>query len=169
MSLLNRKAFTFAELALVMLIIGVIAMLTIPNLKKYTQRSAFEKGAQKAYLTFNEAVDQAIVDNGPPYKWGADAQQYVEKQLKIDATTGLTRDGMELTVSCTATKCDFTADINGPKKEPNIEGKDIFKFLLTFAKKEDMGTQDSDKVVPQGDAMELLKNNWRFTDALWNK
>ncbi len=169
MSLLNRKAFTFAELALVMLIIGVIAMLTIPNLKRFSQRTTFERGAQKAYFTFNEAVDQAIVKNGPPYKWGSDAQKYIEEQLKIDDSTGLTRDGMELTVSCTSTKCDFTADVNGPKKEPNTEGKDIFKFLLTFAKKEDMGNQDSDKVEPQDDAMDLMQNNWKFTDALWDK
>lgn len=184
MYLFNKvKAFSFAELAIVMLIIGIVSMLTVPALKKYTQRATFERGAQKAYFTFNEAFDQAVVNHGSPHKWGDKAQSYVEESLKVDKNTGLTRDGMELVVSCTSGGCDFTADINGPKKEPNLEGKDIFEYKVTFAKIEKEGASDAeknpvdeetgialtDKVLPQGDAEELMKNNWKFTDELWDK
>ena len=41
------KAMTYVELALVLTIIGVIAAMTIPQLKKYSQRTDYEKRVQK--------------------------------------------------------------------------------------------------------------------------
>ena len=143
--IIKSKAFTLADLALIMLIIGVVSMLTVPSLKKYTQRSSFEKGAQKAYFTFNEAYDQAVVNHGAPHKWGSKAQSYIEESLKIDKNTGLTRDGMELTVSCNDGGCDFTADINGTKKEHNIDVKDIIEYKDTLKKIVTKGVNDAEK------------------------
>ena len=51
----KSKAFTIAELLLVLFIIGIISTLTVPTLRKFVFRSQFERGAQKAYLTINEA------------------------------------------------------------------------------------------------------------------
>lgn len=183
----KSKAFTIAELLLVLFIIGIISTLTVPTLRKFVFRSQFERGAQKAYLTINEAFDEAIVIYGSPHKWksnpdGKSANDMITEQLKLQSN-GLTEDGMKIDVNCSATGCDFTADINGPKKEPNLEGKDIFNFKVTFAQVETKDTPEdeknpvdeetgialTDKILPQGTAEKLMQNNWRYTDELWNQ
>ena len=186
MSMFNKnKAFTFAELAVVMLILGVIAVMTVPGIRKVMQRSQFERGAQKAYFTFNEAFDEAVVQYGPAYKWkdnvdGKDVNTIINDQLKLQ-DNGLTADGMELTVNCSNDGCDFEADVNGPKKEPNLYGKDKFKYQLTFSKVDpednakgkiegmDQEVDITDRVIPLDEAAELQRNNWKYTDELWDK
>lgn len=181
----KNKAFTFAELAIVMLILGIIAMMTIPGLRRVMQRSQFERGAQKAYLTFNEAFDEAVVLYGPPHTWsknpeGKTPTEMISEHLKIQ-DNGLTADGMALTVNCVDGKCSFTADVNGPKKEPNLYGKDIFEYELYLSKLDPADNQKgtieggddevdiTDRVIPLDDAAELQRNGWRFTDELWDK
>ena len=181
----KNRAFTFAELAIVMVILGVIAVMTVPGLRKAMQRGQFERGAQKAYLSFNEAFDEAVLLYGPPHTWANNPDSIaptdmILEHLKIQ-DNGLTPDGMELTVSCTNEKCDFTADVNGPKKEPNREGKDIFRYELYFSKlnpdDNQKGTLEggsgevdiSDRVIPLDDAAELQRNGWKYTDDLWDK
>ena len=51
---------TFAELALTLLIIGVVFAVTVPGLKKTKERSQMETGLKKAYSTINQAVDRAL-------------------------------------------------------------------------------------------------------------
>ncbi len=181
----KNRAFTFAELAIVMLILGIVAMMTVPGLRRVMQRSQFERGAQKAYLTFNEAFDEAVVLYGPPHTWsknpdGKVPTEMISEHLKIQ-DNGLTTDGMELIVNCDQEKCSFTADVNGPKKEPNLYGKDIFEYELYFSKLDpadnkkgtiegsDNEVDITDRVIPLGDAAELQRNSWRFTNELWDK
>lgn len=181
MSLTNKlRAFTFAELAMVLLIIGVISMLTVPALRKHVQRSEFERGAQKAYFTLNECFDQAVNLYGPAYKWeSGKATEYLTEQLKLQ-NNGLTRDNMKYDISCGDEECEFSVDINGPNRLPNVEGKDVFKFALTFSKRDpkdnptellDGGIKIdiTDKIRPLDTAKELMNNNWKFTDDLWDK
>lgn len=56
----KSKAMTFAELALTLLIIGVVFAVTVPGLKKTKERSQMETGLKKAYSTINQAVDRAL-------------------------------------------------------------------------------------------------------------
>ena len=175
----KSKGFTFAELALVLLIIGVIAAITVPTLRKRIYRSQYERGAQKAYLTLNEAFDEAIVLYGSPHKWknnkdGKNPADMITEQLKL-RSNNLTADGMEITTTCTNDRCDLTVEINGPKKEPNKKGRDIFDFELIFAKvnaeenpTDDAGMDKTDKVRPLDTAEKLMQNNWKYTDELWD-
>lgn len=168
-NLKKSKGFTFAELALVLMIIGVIAALTIPSLKKTSQKYELARRAQKAYFTIEECYEQALLLYGPAYKWKTGmAATYISEQLRT--TSGATQDNMEYATNCSSTGCDFTVDVNGSQKEPNIEGKDIFKFKLIFSSLDTTNdSNDVDKVIPQGDAKKLQENNWKFTDQLWNK
>lgn len=175
----KSKAFTFAELALVLIVIGIVSMLTVPALRKFIFRSQFERGAQKAYFTLNEAYDEAVLLYGPPHKWETGkAGSYIQEQLKLQEN-GLTADGMEIQISCTDENCEFIADVNGPKKEPNEAGRDIFEYKLSFGKVDpkenekgelpDVGEVDiTERVIPQETAYELMQNNWKYTDDLWN-
>ena len=51
---------TLAEVLVVLVIIGVVSSLTVPSLKKYSQRSENAKLAQKGYNILNGAFDLAI-------------------------------------------------------------------------------------------------------------
>lgn len=173
----KSRAFTFAELALVLMIIGIIAALTIPSLKKASQRHELARRAQKAYFTLEECYEQALLLHGSAYKWeSGKATTYINEHLK--ASSSVTQDNMKYTISCNTTGCNFTVDVNGDK-EPNLTGKDIFKYKLTFSNvdttknaTETMGGKKidiTDKIIPLDDAKKLQENNWKFTDQLWNK
>lgn len=166
----SSSGFTFAELALVLMIIGVIAAMTIPSLKKHSQRSEFARNAQKAYFTLNECYEQALLINGPAYKWkSGTASGNISTHLKL-TPQGTTQDGMNYSISCSNTGCNFTVDINGSTKDPNRTGKDIHKYKLTFGKADTTkNAKDADQIVCDGDTKTLQQNNWKYTDALWNK
>ena len=65
-----KKGFTLAEVLITLVIIGVIAALTIPNLiQKYTEQTTVKK-LQKFYSTLSNAYNLAMKDNGPANEWG---------------------------------------------------------------------------------------------------
>lgn len=169
------KAMTYSELAIVLTIIGVIAALTVPSLKRYSQRSEYEKRAQKAYVTLEEAIDNAVMEHGIMKYWGKIGVNnifptyivpYLSTMTNVSASSITTKDGINYTlVSCTATgevikACKIQIDTNGLRKEPNIEGKDRFIYEMNF---------EEEKLIPLDDADTLFKNGWKFTDELWNK
>ena len=84
MSFYNKKtALTYAELALVMAIIGIVAALTIPQLKKHSQRSELAAMAQKAYLNLEDVADNAIMTEGPMRNWDFSSNKvFFEKYLE---------------------------------------------------------------------------------------
>lgn len=57
------KAMTFAEAAITMLIMGVVFAITVPGLKKYTQRSEMQTLLKKSYGTINQTIDRALADS----------------------------------------------------------------------------------------------------------
>ena len=66
----KKKAFTLAEVLITLVIIGVIAALTIPNLmQKYTEQTTVKK-VQKFYSNLANAYNLAAKDNGPASEWG---------------------------------------------------------------------------------------------------
>ena len=67
-------AFTLAEVLITLVIIGVVAALTIPNLmQKYTEQTTVKK-VQKFYSNLSNAYSLAMKENGPISEWGITGQ-----------------------------------------------------------------------------------------------
>ncbi len=66
---LVRKAFTLAEILVVIGIIGVIASLTLPNLNNSTNNKETVAKLQKLYAELNNAHGQAVIKYGPVVSW----------------------------------------------------------------------------------------------------
>lgn len=58
------SAFTLAELILSMVIIGVIAMMTIPVMISHYSKDIMAFGLKKSYSTINQALEKMSVDGG---------------------------------------------------------------------------------------------------------
>lgn len=81
-------AFTLAEVLLTLTIIGIVAALTIPGLKRSTDSKEFVSLAQKAYTTIAQTTTLLETENGPLqfWKWSDDAEigeMYVKKMNTI--------------------------------------------------------------------------------------
>ena len=59
-----KPAFTIVEILISLVIIGVIAALTIPNLINYFQNLALETAFKKSYSTLMSALNNVTQDNG---------------------------------------------------------------------------------------------------------
>src|SRR5574344_935485 len=59
-----RKAFTLAEVLIVLGIIGIVAAMTIPTLMTKIQDREFKIAAKKAYSVTQAAMKQMNYDNG---------------------------------------------------------------------------------------------------------
>ncbi|MBS4759427.1 MAG: type II secretion system protein [Clostridium sp.] len=62
MQINKKSAMTLAEVLMVLVIIGTVSALTVPGLKKYSQRSEYAKLAQKGYNTLQGAFDLAVAN-----------------------------------------------------------------------------------------------------------
>lgn len=171
----TKRALSFAELIIVLVIIGTIAAITIPGMKKHSQRSELAVQCKKVYLLLEDAVDNAILSYGPIRSWSMSSNKfvfdtYIAPNLKMNSSvsTGdnncyaVTPSGIKISVTeCSGTICLFHVDVNGTSRPPNLVGKDVFEFQLNKA---------DENVVPSsyGGADLLRQNNWKFTDNLWN-
>lgn len=66
-----NKAFTLAEVLITLMIIGVIAAITIPSLKKVSDEMKYVTAAQKAYSTISNATRNIIKKEGPVKTWAS--------------------------------------------------------------------------------------------------
>jgi len=64
------QGFTLAEVLITLVIIGVVAALTIPNLMQKYQEQTTVKKVQKFYSTLSNAYALAKKENGPVSDWG---------------------------------------------------------------------------------------------------
>ena len=64
-----KNGFTLAEVLITLMIIGVIAMLTIPNLMQKHQEQEMITRLKKAHSVLSNAYAQAIRENGSPDDW----------------------------------------------------------------------------------------------------
>ena len=70
----KKRAFTLAEVLITLVIIGIVAALTIPNLmQKYTEQATV-KSVQKFYSNLSNAYNLAMKENGPVGEWGLTGQ-----------------------------------------------------------------------------------------------
>lgn len=67
-----KKAFTLAEVLVTLMIIGVIAAITIPTLKKISDERTYVTAAQKSYSALSTAVKNIKRNEGPVKMWVGD-------------------------------------------------------------------------------------------------
>lgn len=65
----KRRAFTLAEVLVTLMIIGVIASMTIPGLKKSAEERERVAQLKKAYSTVAGATDLLSTEYGSPKRW----------------------------------------------------------------------------------------------------
>ncbi len=159
-------AFTLAEVLITLLIIGIIAALTIPQLMNAIQGMQFRQAAKEAYSKLSQAIQDVKNDNGGSftnsYPGGNTLRPVLITHFKVlndcavnacvastDKTlTGgsgvmfntnqfITTDGMFFYVTGT-TYYNVAVDVNG-SNGPNAYGRDIFMFEIL-----------NDKLVPEG-------------------
>ncbi len=70
---MNKKGFTLAEVLITLGIIGVIAIMTIPQLLNHFQRVEVENRLKHTYALFYQAMQKAEVKYGEPDGWGFDS------------------------------------------------------------------------------------------------
>src|SRR5574344_232947 len=64
---MKTKAFTLAEVLIVLGIIGIVAALTIPTLMQQIQDNEFKNAAKVAYSKSSQVVSQIVNDYGDIY------------------------------------------------------------------------------------------------------
>ncbi len=64
-----KLGFTLAEVLVTLMIIGVVASMTIPGLKKTAEEQSYVTGAQKAYSTLTSATKMVKLKNGHIVTW----------------------------------------------------------------------------------------------------
>src|SRR5574344_1906017 len=66
---MKEKAFTLAEVLIVLGIIGIVAAMTIPQLISNYQKAATVSQLKKTYSMLNQALKASIADNGDVSDW----------------------------------------------------------------------------------------------------
>ena len=160
---MNKEyAFTLAEVLITLTIIGVIAVLTIPNLMQAWQKHERIAQIKEAYALLNHAVKLSIAENGPVNEWSDRnnwnhmlEQTYIAPYLKVAKIykfTGRTiwkakapygdislNTGIILNNGMRISYYNDTA--NGVlqfivdvngEKGPNVEGNDVFRFAVVI-------------------------------------
>lgn len=180
----KSRALTYAELALVMAIIAMTASLTIPQLKKHSQRTELGIQAQKVYLNLEDVADNAVMTEGPMRNWDFSSNKsFFEKYLvpnirttKVvnNGTCGneecylYTADGAKISVAnCDGSKCQAYVDVNGDNL-PNLTGKDQFRFQYTKDGDDEYYLPETVKPLKNGVEAELAAHGWHFSVDLWD-
>ena len=155
---MKLKAFTLAEVLIALVIIGVIAAMTVPNITVGTRKSEYSARLKKFYATINQAQTRAYAlgeswdiwceDTGKDYDTStkttqAFAESYLlphvvaaKKGVENGKYTIHLNDGTSFYM--TKEQClHFFFDVNGGKK-PNVSGRDQYRYTycpLTIDKK----------------------------------
>lgn len=64
-----KAAFTLAELLITLVIIGVVAVITIPGLVQNYKKTEYSARLKKFYSTMQQAIQMSEIDNGPLENW----------------------------------------------------------------------------------------------------
>lgn len=67
--IMNRFAFTLAEVLITIAVIGIVAILTVPAIVKKYQKKVVAIRAKQAYSTLAEAIKLSEIENGPSSEW----------------------------------------------------------------------------------------------------
>ena len=174
----KKNAMTYIELIMVIAIIGAISAVALPSLKRHSQKTEFAALAKKAYMDLEDAMDNAVLTEGPMRNWDFSSNttfcnKYLAPNMTLlknncDASSSIsTRSLMTMTVAeCDGSRCHVHVDVNGSKR-PNLVGKDFFEFQVNRV--DNGGIHKAETVQPasHGGADLLRRKDWKFTDNLW--
>ncbi len=173
---------TYVELIMVISIVGVVGAMAIPGLKKHSSKTQMAQLAKKAYFNLEEAMDNAVLSEGPMRNWDFSSnKKFCEKYLAPNLNTMqvscnsdddgasyvLTRDMMRMSVAeCNGKLCHIHIDVND-LKGPNKVGKDFFEFQINRVSNGEGQNAEGVQPAGYGGADLLRMNDWQFTDKLW--
>ncbi len=80
----NKKAFTLGEVLVTLMIIGVIASITIPGLKKTSDENSYVAGAHKAYSAMINATKLIKAKKGHIVTWNLASAEEITKLYKAE-------------------------------------------------------------------------------------
>ena len=101
---MKKYAFTLAEVLITLTIIGVIAVLTIPNLNKKWNDHADNVKLKEAYSILNNALKMAIREYGPIEEWDSGYQDKLAQYLKAKYKEGYMYDNQRSAKNLHGTK-----------------------------------------------------------------
>ena len=79
-----QKAFTLAEVLITLVIIGVVAAITVPNVINNTNNEELVIKLKKAFSIFSQATDQIIMEEGPATEWATPRHIYELYKSKLN-------------------------------------------------------------------------------------
>ena len=148
--LFNKKinnGFTLAEVLITLVVVGVIAAMTIPTVIYQTKKTEYSVRLKKFYTTMSQVVklSQAKGKNWdewasvPHSEYSVDVAEafqndyilpYVSyfKVVKNGSNRRIYLNDGSYFENYKGDCLDFVFDVNGDKK-PNLDGRDIFRFL----------------------------------------
>lgn len=147
-----KNAFTLAETLITLMIVGVIAVMTIPALKDHSDESKYVAAIKKAYSSVSSAATAIEARHTDMAFWdcGARTKQWFSEVLNTTPNTGrtqwallslngsqsgtiapdfITADGMAWQISGSTGVCQVIIDTNGPQ-QPNVIGIDQAMFRV---------------------------------------
>ena len=159
----KKRGFSLAEALISLTIIGIIAMLVLPGLRRYSSLHAFAAQLKKDYMTLNNSLDYVLADDFDVdiEEMGGSAffqekmvptfnavlqcggsNMYESAEGKRDGCFASSQ-GLPVTPSSAVLLADgssignsgmyYLIDVNGPNL-PNIDGADIFLYELRRVK-----------------------------------
>lgn len=67
---MKTKAFTLAEVLITLMVIGILAMVTIPSILQSWEEQATVAKLKNTYSILQQAYQMTTIENGPPNTWG---------------------------------------------------------------------------------------------------
>ena len=78
-----KKAFTFAEILVVLAIVGFISAVTIPGLNNYVKNKQYRTKTLKTYAAIGQATDRLMFDYRSTKYWPSDLYTAYGKYLNV--------------------------------------------------------------------------------------
>lgn len=79
-----KKAFTLAEVLIVIGIIGVLAVILIPNIVENCKEKEYITQLKKVYSTLTKSYQSSLTDYGETYNWSLDAADSTEGANRLN-------------------------------------------------------------------------------------
>lgn len=104
-----KHGFTLAEVLITLAIIGIVAILTIPNLLHQYKKTEIETKLKRFYSMANQAIQLSEIENGPKESWDFEAEcstgyeescirgfwdKYLEKYFKYNKAEFVPREDL---------------------------------------------------------------------------
>lgn len=138
----NKRAFTLAEVLIVLAIIGVVAAMTIPTLLNNYDKTAYITALKKFYSNTNQVLSLMAADNGCPgdiactglFSNHSDGGKYFgdtfAKYFKVSQNCGLSNTGDPGPINCWADSINKAYD--GSNSSFNKNDDDFYYKFTTI-------------------------------------